>query len=276
MLKHRVITALILIPLVVWAIFGLPTLYLAWILAALVMLGTWEWTRLIPLRSTAARSVYLLLMAAALYLTGELIVRQGTLTVVLIVAVVWWLIATAWVVTYRPGAGHGGLWPRAAKAVGGFLTLVPAWGALVGIHGDAGFGPWVLLFTMVLMWVADSGAYFSGRRWGRRKLAPRVSPGKSWEGVAGAMAASAVYSALAGSALGYAGLRLSAFVALALITVAFSIVGDLWESLLKRDQGVKDSGTLLPGHGGVLDRVDSLTAGAPVFLTGLLLLERVA
>lgn len=273
MLKHRILTALLLIPLVIWAIFGLSTAYLAWILAALVVLGAWEWSRLIPLTHPVGRIAYLVVMSAALYLTGVYLYRSGTLTAVLIPACVWWLIALMWVVGYRSGDGAASYALRIAKTIAGFLTLVPAWGALVALHAEPDRGPWMLLFVMVLMWVADSGAYFVGRQWGRRKLAPRVSPGKSWEGVGGALATSALYSAAAGVPLGFSGARLGLFVLLSLVTVALSIVGDLWESLLKRDQGVKDSGTLLPGHGGMLDRIDSLTAGAPVFLTGLLMLE---
>lgn len=272
MLKQRIITALILIPLTVWAIFGLPNVYLAWLLGALVMLGAWEWTRMIPLHHLATRLTYLALTGTALIATGIYLYRMGALTPVLIVALIWWLFAFLWVVSYRAGSANKDRL-RSVKYVAGFLTLVPAWGALVAIHADSERGPWMLLFVMVLMWVADSGAYFSGRKWGRHKLAPYVSPGKTWEGVAGALVASTLYGFAGGWQFGYQGHRLGVFVVLCIVTVAFSILGDLWESLLKRDQGIKDSGTLLPGHGGVLDRIDSLTSGAPIYLLGLLLME---
>lgn len=273
MLKQRLITALLLIPFVIWAILGLPTVYLGAMLGVLVLLGAWEWARLIPLRSAAVRAVYVVLMAAAVAITGLYLYRTGTVIWVLAAALVWWLIAVVWVVRYRPCADNTNRACGYAKYAAGFLTLVPAWGALVAIHSAPGNGAWMLLFVMVLMWVADSGAYFAGRAWGRRKLAPRVSPGKTWEGVAGALAAATVYGLVGGWQFGFQAQRLGLFVMLCLVTVGFSIVGDLWESLLKRDQGVKDSGVLLPGHGGVLDRVDSLTAGAPIYLSGLLMLE---
>lgn len=272
MLKQRIITALILIPITIWAIFGLPNIYLAWVLGLLVMMGAWEWTRMIPLRTTVMRLVYLALIGTALIATGMYIFRTGALAWILIVALVWWLIALFWVFTYRSPTEEIDRF-RAIKFVAGFLTLVPAWSALVAIHADQARGPWMLLFVMVLMWVADSGAYFAGRKWGLHKLAPRVSPGKTWEGVAGALVASTLYSSASGWQFGFNDYRLGAFVLLCTVVVAFSILGDLWESLLKRDQGLKDSGTLLPGHGGVLDRIDSLTSGAPLFLLGLLLLE---
>jgi len=149
-------------------------------------------------------------------------------------------------------------------------VLVPAWASLVVIHGVDPQGPRLLLFLMVLIWVADSFAYFAGRRWGRTKLAPVISPGKTREGV---------YGALAGAVLCGGGLvwlmpqgNPLLLILFCLLIVLVSVVGDLFESLMKRQAGVKDSGSLLPGHGGMLDRIDSLTAAAPLFLLGLLLL----
>jgi phosphatidate cytidylyltransferase len=130
------------------------------------------------------------------------------------------------------------------------------------------FGPGYVLFLFLLIWVADIGAYFAGRRWGRRKLALAISPGKTWEGAVGAGAAALAFALAGAAALGL-GSRWPGFVAICMVTVGFSIAGDLFESMMKRQRGLKDSGSLLPGHGGVLDRVDSLTAAAPVFLLGL-------
>lgn len=272
MLKQRIITALVLIPLVVWAIFGLPNIYLAVILGVLVMLGAWEWTRLIPLTGTGSRLIYLALIGSVMTATGIYFLRTGTLSWVLIAAAAWWLLALIWVVKFPP-SGETVIRARAAKFAAGFLTLIPAWAALVAIHAENERGPWMLLFVMVLMWVADSGAYFSGRKWGKNKLAPKVSPGKTWEGVIGALVAASIYSAWGGWRFEFQGVNLGLFVVICLVTVGFSILGDLWESLLKRESGLKDSGTLLPGHGGVLDRIDSLTSGAPIYLLGMLLLE---
>jgi phosphatidate cytidylyltransferase len=160
------------------------------------------------------------------------------------------------------------------RALAGDLILVPAWGALVALHGQEPHGPAWVLFLAALVWLADIGAFFAGRRWGRRKLAVRVSPGKSWEGVAGgvlaALAGAAVAVVLAGEPLH----QVPILFVLVVVTVAASVLGDLTESLFKREAGLKDSGGLLPGHGGVLDRIDSLLAAAPVFVLGLVWLGR--
>jgi phosphatidate cytidylyltransferase len=148
----------------------------------------------------------------------------------------------------------------------GLVVLVASWVALMGLRDE--FGPGYVLFLFLLIWVADIGAYFAGRRWGRRKLASIISPGKTWEGALGAGTA-ALALALAGAVVLDWGSRWPGFVAICMVTVGFSIAGDLFESMMKRQRGLKDSGSLLPGHGGVLDRVDSLTAAAPVFLLGL-------
>ena len=150
----------------------------------------------------------------------------------------------------------------------GWAAIIPFYNAYVLFKITWGNG-W--MFLLMLIWVADIGAYFAGRRWGRRKLAPTISPGKTWEGVWGAAAAAAAF-ALVGAAVLGVGSRWPGFVAVCMVTVVFSIVGDLFESMLKRQRGVKDSGSLVPGHGGVLDRLDSLLAAAPVFLLGWLVL----
>ncbi len=155
---------------------------------------------------------------------------------------------------------------RWSAGVAGILALVPSWLALVRLLHAPPRGPQWVLFMLLLVWVADIGAYFFGRRFGRVRLAPEVSPGKTWEGVLGGAAGSALV-AIAGSA--WFRIPLFAFVPLCLAAVGFSIVGDLTESLLKRFAGMKDSGTVLPGHGGVMDRIDSLTGAAPVLLLGL-------
>ncbi len=274
MLKQRVLTALVLIPLTVWAIFGLDTPFLSIILAILVLAGAWEWTRLVPLATNFPRAVFLALMAVGLLATWLLLTSRGTVFPVLLVALLWWIGALFWITRY-PGERSGHSSNRTVNLAAGFLTLVPAWIALVAIHALPN-GSWMLLFVLVLMWVADSGAYFAGRQWGRHKLAPRVSPGKTWEGVAGGVVFTALYATLSGYYLGFLNYQLGLFVIVSMVAVAFSVVGDLLESLLKREQGLKDSGTLLPGHGGVLDRVDSVTAGAPIFLLGFSVMELMA
>jgi phosphatidate cytidylyltransferase len=152
----------------------------------------------------------------------------------------------------------------------GVIVLVPPWLSLLVLHGSATPGSALVLMLMALVWTADSGAYAAGRLWGRTKVAPKVSPGKTWEGVYGGMAAAALTAVIAGQWIGFGWRTQVSLVLLGIVTVLFSIIGDLFESLIKRMAGVKDSGRLLPGHGGVLDRIDSVTAAAPVFALGLL------
>src|SRR5258707_12739507 len=182
---------------------------------------------------------------------------------VLTVGVLLWLVAVAWI-AFAPQRVS----PWSA-ALAGLLALVPAWLALVRLRFDLPRGAEWMIFALLLVFAADIGAFFAGRRFGRLRLAPAVSPGKTWEGVLGGAGASALV-AIAGS--GWFGVPLYTFLPLCLAAVAFSVVGDLTESLLKRFAGVKDSGTLFPGHGGVMDRIDSVTGAAPVLLFGLTVL----
>jgi phosphatidate cytidylyltransferase len=172
-------------------------------------------------------------------------------------ALLWWVFALIWV-AIAPARVN-----RVTAAGAGLLVLVPAWLALARLHAA---GPQLLLFLILLVGAADVGAYFAGRRFGHNTLAPRVSPGKTWEGVLGGLVAAALLAAV-----GVWWFKVDAprFLALCVVVVVASIIGDLTESLFKRHAGLKDSGRLLPGHGGLLDRVDSVTAAAPVFLIGL-------
>lgn len=272
MLKQRILTAALLIPLTVWAIFGLSNLGLGLVLALLVLVGAWEWSQLAGLRGLGQRLLYLVFIGCGMWGGWLLIGHETALLGMLLAALAWWLFGFAWVLRFHR-EGRRGATGTGLKCVGGFLTLVPAWTALIAVHADKALGPGFMLFVLVLMWVADSGAYFAGRYLGRHKLAPAVSPGKTWEGVYGALAVTVVLAAATGYAVGFAGEKLLGFALLCVITVCFSVVGDLLESLLKRERGLKDSGALFPGHGGVLDRVDSITAGAPMFLLGMTLLR---
>lgn len=272
MLKHRVLTALVLAPVAIAAILLLPSLVLAWVFGAMVLAGAWEWARLSGLNRTPARLLYVGVTALLLWGAAYAWHRPQLLQPLLMVTALWWLAALLWVLVYPAGpkrrSGLNGL-----TALAGFLVLVPAWLALIALHSAPQHGPWWVIFVLALIWIADSGAYFSGRRWGKRKLAPRVSPGKTREGVYGALALVAVYAIGAGWLLEVPGSQFIAFVALCVGLVLVSVVGDLFESLIKRQGGFKDSGTLLPGHGGVMDRIDSVTSTVPVFLLGLLWLN---
>ncbi len=265
MLKQRVLTALVLIPLVVGAILFLPSTALLALLSLVILLAGWEWARIAGWRDGTRAWGYGVALGLGAFLLEPLL-RPWSWWV-LFAAIVWWGYAVHMVGRYERRAP-----PHAtpAKLAMGPWVLWPAAWAVVWLHQ---VDPRLVLYVMVLIWIADSGAYFVGRAVGRHKLAPRTSPGKSWEGALGGLFAAALWAW--GAALV---LRPEAapwgFVALSLVVVAVSIVGDLLESLLKREAGVKDSSQLLPGHGGVLDRIDSLTAAAPWFALGWQILGR--
>ena len=274
MLKQRLITAIILIVLFLGAIFNVDTQGLGVLLAVLVAAGAWEWAGLMRLSSALLKSLYLLATVFLLYFSFELLANPSLLENLLIVSALFWLCALLFLCYANATQMNIKAW-HISPVISGFigvLLLLPTWLALLYIHGSLQQGEWFLLFLMVLIWGADSGAYFAGRAWGKNKLAVVVSPGKTWEGFAGAMLI-AVVLAIAAAVYWYSDLKPQVmFVLLCVVTVIFSVVGDLFESLFKRQAGVKDSGKLLPGHGGVLDRIDSLTAAAPIFTLGMILL----
>lgn len=274
MLKYRLLTALLLIPFVVAGVLKLSPPALGVVLALVMLLAAWEWSALSGLQRAPGRLLYVALTAVLLMLADRVVALPGGQAAILVVALLWWLAALAWVIRYQRSAGVSPAPPGVLRLrLLGLLVLVPAWAALAGLHAQ---GPRWLLYLLVLIWVADSGAYFVGRRYGRRKLARHLSPGKSWEGVAGGALLSGLFAAVAGWTLfNFRDATLMLFLALSVATVLVSVLGDLFESLIKRYSGVKDSGTLLPGHGGILDRIDSLTAAGPLFAAGMLCLEHV-
>lgn len=280
MLKQRVVTALVLIPLTLWMIFTLSTAWLAFVFGLLVLGAGYEWARLSGLKKYA-RFTYVLAMAAiglALYLsTISRANTEGNVTAVLpvlLAGVLWWCWAVYELVRYKQ-LERGVLGSRGGRAAAGFLILVPAWLAVTFLHLTDPRAPAVLLFLFLLVWLADSGAYFAGKTWGKTKLAAHVSPGKTVEGVMGGVAAVLALAYLAGVSFWHLTARqLIVWLVIAVISALFSVVGDLMESKAKRLAGVKDSGRILPGHGGLCDRIDGLTAAAPVFaLTYLLAME---
>ena len=268
MLSTRILTALVAIVAVLAALFALPPTIFALVLILAMAAAAHEWAQLARFRrpaglvfvvAVAATCAALLLSPAAGFARGW---PPEVVTVACGLATLFWLfVATPWVVRRWPTQSAPVL------AIAGFIVLVGAYVGLVELQARS---PWLVLAAMAIVWIADTAAYFSGRAFGRRKLAPLVSPGKTWEGVYGALVAVAVY-ALAllplASAAGYAGPvaapAAAAWLAFVVAVAALSVVGDLFESWLKRNAGVKDSGTVLPGHGGVLDRIDALLAAMP-------------
>jgi phosphatidate cytidylyltransferase len=275
MLKQRVITALVLAPLIVALIFLTRASVFASLLGLVFLLGMWEWTRMAGVHGRLWRILSLLGYAVLFGLLWQ-VCKTPWWWLPVLAGLVWWLLALYWLTRHRfaadPTPGHALL-----KLVAGAFVVVPAWCAVVVMHGDmaephTGYGHWWVLFFALVVVAADIGAYSAGRRWGRRKLAPVISPGKTREGVYGALVCSGIVGLIGGVLLDVPLDRLAAIVALALLTVLFSIVGDLFESLMKRHAGIKDSGALFPGHGGVFDRMDSIVAALPIFVLGKFLL----
>lgn len=262
MLKQRVITALVLGSSFIAAIYLLDRSAMAVILAIMILLGAWEWTRLCGFGSVIVRLVYCAIVASFLWIAWTSLDTNFYWPNLFVIAAVWWALALVWISSY-PAGNDNGISIRLVKSFAGILVLLPCWLGMVKLHQ---VGPSWLLYVLLLVWVADSGAYFAGRAWGRHKLAPKVSPGKSWEGVYGALAASGLYSVAGIFWLDISPDQSLLFIGLSLLLVPVSVIGDLFESMIKRHGNFKDSGNLLPGHGGVLDRIDSWTAAVPVFV----------
>jgi phosphatidate cytidylyltransferase len=271
-LKQRLITAAGLIVLILWGIFFLPTSYFSTLIGFFVTLGAWEWASLVKLNAVWQRLLTCTGLVLIMILTWIAVHYFGGLIhIILVLAALWWLVCLFWLVRH-PYQIVFSAQPAFIRVMVGWLVLLPPWVAMTTLHGNEHYGPIYVLFLLLLTTIADSGAYFSGRAWGKNKLAPQISPGKTWEGVVGAAVSVGVFSTLAGLLLFKMGSGdLLIFVTICLITLVFSIVGDLVESIVKRQVDVKDSGHILPGHGGILDRVDSITAAAPIFVWGVLL-----
>lgn len=276
MTTTRLLAALIMAPIAILTVLFMSTPILAALSALLFLAALWEWLKLAEVDDTLARTILLLcnvaLMAALVW--GSRTAQGGSfalLQLVVVIGVVWWLLAMLWMKHYHFASDHDSH-ARAFKLLAGTLAVVPAWCALGLIHASQPNGHQWLLLALFMVWSADTGAYFAGRQFGgkifSRKLAPRISPNKTIEGLLGGLLLALAVSIAGAMLIGARSEQLPAVAAVALATVLFSVVGDLFESMLKRHVGVKDSGDLIPGHGGVLDRVDSVLAALPVFALG--------
>ncbi|WP_070970847.1 phosphatidate cytidylyltransferase [Vibrio sonorensis] len=273
-MKLRIITALILAPLVILGIFELPLLGFVFAIAGVCFLGLWEWTQFVKGSSrVVSMAPSLIAIAALLYFVpvdNESLKNVSSSHYgILLVGSLWWIIASALVVTY-PNSSR--LWEgsRLLRHLFGFLTLVPFFFSVIllraeVVEGDAYHGAKLVLFVCLLVWAADSGAYFSGKSLGRRKMAPQVSPNKTIEGLIGGVITALAVAWLAADWFSIEFSSPLTMVIITLATVVISVLGDLVESMFKRVSGIKDSSNIIPGHGGVLDRIDSLTAAFPVF-----------
>lgn len=273
MLKYRLLTAIVLIPIVIAALFLLSPANFGLVVIAVCALGAWEWAQFVGWHSQAKRVGLAVVFAAILLamqfsisninqFSSEPMVLYG-----LWAGLIWWVIAIILVVTYPASAS----WGKSAiiRLLFAVLTIIPFYCGMmvlrtVGYQSDTFFGAWWLLYVMLLVWGADSGAYAFGRTIGRNKMAPKVSPGKTWEGLVGGLITAGIISWLF-SAFAPIPVMPDYLLVTSIIVVVVSVFGDLTESMFKRQSGIKDSSHLIPGHGGILDRIDSLTAAIPVF-----------
>lgn len=263
MLKERILTAIVAGAGLLVVLFVLPPLAAEIVIAAFFLAAAWEWSGFLSLGGTAGRLAYVVIIAALLGIVGWILPRETAVEVVLRIGLAWWFAALVWVFFYPTPIAKPVRW------ICGALVMVPAYIALVSLYT---LEPAVLLFVLVIVWAADVGAYFAGKRWGRVKLAPNISPGKTWEGVIGGLSAVVVVLVLASRYwvdLESLGTDIAAVVPFCLAVATLSIIGDLTVSMFKRSAGLKDSGRFFPGHGGVLDRIDSVAAAAPLFTLGI-------
>jgi phosphatidate cytidylyltransferase len=260
-LKARILSAVVLIAAVLAVLVLAPAWASLAAIAVAIVLSAWEWSVFLRPSGMAERVAFLALVIVALGLGWHFMTDATVLRAVLWVAAAWW-IAAFFLVLRGPSVAS-----RALAWIAGLLVLVPAGIALMRLRVEPLHGAGWTLFVLVLVWAADTGAFFAGKAFGRHRLAPDVSPGKTWEGVAGGLLLAGVTAAVASRGLDQPLLPL---VLVSFVVAVFSVVGDLTESLFKRFAGVKDSGHLIPGHGGLMDRLDSVTAAAPLLLLGLI------
>jgi phosphatidate cytidylyltransferase len=254
-MKQRVITAIVALTILGLVLFVAPAPVTELVVAVLLLAGAWEWSAFLRPSSTAVRIAYVLLAGALIGLLA--LPFSGLQGAVLLLGLAWWVCAFAWTFFYPTRV------PLVVAWLGGILTIVPLHTALMMLYESSAY---LLLFLLLIVWLADSGAFAAGKLLGRVKLAPKISPGKTWEGVVGGLLAVAALVLLRSA---WVDTDIAVYLPFCLAVAAVSIVGDLTVSMFKRSVGFKDSGTLFPGHGGVLDRIDSIAAAAPLFVVGM-------
>jgi len=279
LLKQRIITAVILAPLTISAIFYLPLDKFAVLFMAVMAIGAWEWGPLMGFSNKRRRLAFVsatILLISALWYTlpllqlwsdnGEL---HESVSLVLWISVAWWILSATLTFLYPR---YSKFWSshRSIRAVFGWLTLIPTWLAFMVLRSndyiqDEYHGAQLIMFLFLMVWSADIGAYFVGKSIGKHKLLPNVSPGKTLEGFIGGVVCACIFIAIAGYVLHWQTQQFTLALIVTAIITTVSVLGDLNESMFKRQAGIKDSGSILPGHGGILDRIDSLTATAPIY-----------
>lgn len=261
MLIQRILTAIPLAALVIWGILTQSSDVIFYALITIIIIAAWEWARLSGMHNVVYRIVYAVFIGALVYISQEYISKYPELLKsVFIASVIFWLVATYHMFSKGPRVDAHGI--SFLKVLLGVVVLVPPVLALMQIREQSSL--W-LFYCLSIIWIADIGAYFSGKRFGKNKLAPQLSPGKTKEGLYGAVVATAVYSFLASLILELNVAQTLLLLMIAALATYISVAGDLFFSLLKREQNLKDTGNILPGHGGILDRIDSVTSSAPLF-----------
>lgn len=257
MLRRRVITAVIAVLVLAVVLFGLPTMAARAVIALLMLGAAWEWSGFIFKDMHIGRYLYVVFIGLLMAAVYSQLPDAELVDVIFRIALGWWLAALAWTFYYPTPILPAIAW------ICGVLVIGPAWLALDFLYLTAAD---LLLFALLIVWIADIGAYFVGKGFGRVKLAPQVSPGKTWEGALGGLCAVTILAALGSLVLD---IEIAVLVPFCVAVAMVSIVGDLTVSMFKRNAGLKDSGTLFPGHGGILDRIDSVAAAAPLFALAL-------
>ena len=258
MLLYRIITILILVPIVICVVLFAHLFLFKTVLAVFLGLGIFEWAGLIGIKKPRYRIAYLVVLLVVMFLFSYLPAKP-----ILWLGLIFWLSPLYFFCRYQDWFKCWGssIWMR---AITGFFVFLPCWVGVLYLHQDVK----LVLFVLILIWFTDSGAYIAGKKFGKHKLMPQISPGKTWEGLAGGLIVAIIVTVIWVLYFQKPMFRWPAFILLSILAAMFSVVSDLFESMVKRFSGVKDSGDILPGHGGMLDRIDSMLAAMPLFAIG--------